>query len=121
MDYCLTGGTTSWLLSEDPRQYRDELVDAGTNSSQTSIPERYHEDMNTLLRLSGTECGLSCSASASRVSLHDASLLSYLRVSVTTRAAAFNTRCSLWLSDVSRTDVIKRCDLSNGPISSDLE
>jgi len=29
----LTGGTTSLLLSEDPRQCRDDLVDAGTNNS----------------------------------------------------------------------------------------
>ena len=30
----LTGGTTSLLLSEDLRQWRDDLVDAGTNNRQ---------------------------------------------------------------------------------------
>ena len=62
---------------------------------QTGIPD---EDSDTLLRLSGIEYGLSCRASADRVSLYDVILsycLSYLRVFVTTRAAAFNTRCSL--------------------------
>jgi len=32
---------------------------------QTSIQERYHEDSDTLLQLSGTEYGQSCLASAS--------------------------------------------------------
>ena len=39
---------------------------------QTSIQERYHEDSDTLLQLSGTEYGQSCPASASHVSLGDA-------------------------------------------------